>query len=242
MNKPTPVEISPNPLVTSTIEIRFKSTFDSTAILAVIYPLVIEDFNSVISSQIPSELKIKEEFKYAPDFIFSNPDYSFSFNDCVIVFDNVGEYKFWDNYFPFVKKQLTKVLNLNFIESIERVGIRYASIFEKETSLEGVALILPKFKIDGFEDRFKIFRTDLKQHDFNFHLQLANQAKITRRTTDKIFSGAYIDIDASCRRPIQPADVDSVFDLIDSLHKEEKELFFNKLLNPQFVEKLNPKY
>ena len=75
-----PKEISPNPLVSSTIELRFISELLDSDILANVFPVFSKDFPNLTEGQIPKEIKKQEpQLKYSPDYILKNEKFSISF-------------------------------------------------------------------------------------------------------------------------------------------------------------------
>lgn len=231
-----PVEISPNPLVISTVELRFTSTLNEESVLPTIFPIFSKELPSLSNSKIPRELANSDEvFKYSPDFTLSNESYSMSISNRVISFENVNEYTLWDNYFSFIKKQLKTLFELNIITTIERIGVRYGSIFDD--SFDQILRFNPTFSIDGYDESLVHNRTEFKKNNITLTLQIAKAAKIIRNSKTQI--GTLIDIDASYTNG--PEFKDDIFQLIDELHTAEKTLFF-ELLQPDYLKNLNPKY
>jgi len=234
-----PKEISPNPLIISSIEVRFISDLDEANVLGTFFPVFSKELEKLSTGKIPSKIrKVQEHLKYFPDYTLSNNKYSVSFSNKAILFENVGEYTFWDNYFDFVKKQLTKLFSLKIIKKIERIGVRYASILKQEENLNNILKHYPVFSINGFDEQLVLIRTDLKKNKNNLHLQIARNAKTELNGIVK--NGLLIDIDASNSNIIEQDD-EIVFKIIDELHSDEKSLFF-ELLTPTYLSKLNPKY
>lgn len=233
-----PKEISPNPLVSSTIELRFISELLDSDILANVFPVFSKDFPNLTEGQIPKEIKKQEpQLKYSPDYILKNEKFSISFSNCVLSFENITDYPLWGNYFPFIKENLLKFLSLGIVKKIDRVGLRYASILEDVLDPNEVLKYIPVLNIDGYEQEFAIFRTDIKKGIYNLHLQIAKKAQVQKGS--RRFSGFLIDIDASISNNIEMDN--TIYDLISNLHQEQKKLFFD-LLKPEFIKKLNPKY
>lgn len=232
-----PIEISPNPLVTSAVELRFVSEIDRTKILPVVYRKFQDLLPNLRESAIPQEIKkMDPQLKYSPDFILSNDDYSLAFSNNVVLFENVSDYKLWGNYFPFIKICLSLFFELGIIKVIERIGVRYASVFDG-TKILDVVNEVPALKISGYEQKLALHRVELKNDDFNFNLQIANNAKVTK--SNKVLSGGYIDIDAVYSQEVVPDK--SIFEIIDKLHVQQKTLFFD-LLKKTFLETLNVRY
>lgn len=233
-----PISISPNPLFTSTIEIRFSSSLNKTDL----FKIMSKNFSSELplfeEGKIPQELKDKEEsFKYAPDYLLKNDDFSLAFSTKSISFEHISEYKLWPNYFQFIKQCLTKIFNLDIIEKIERCGVRYGSILEEKFNTADILIDLPNLKINNLQSNFIGFQAEYTTSKNKLYLQISPNVKLVKSNITR--KGLYIDIDASFNGSLTPSE--EVFKIIDNLHKEQKELFFG-LLKKDFIETLNPKY
>jgi len=88
---------------------------------------------------------------------------------------------------------------------------------------------------NNYSQEMNLFRSLLKVDEVDLLLQIARSAKVQKR--EKSFSGLLIDIDASTKS----IDENKIIDIIDSLHTEQKKLFFG-LLKPDFINTLNPTY
>ncbi len=233
-----PKSISPNPLFTSTIEVRFTSNLNRYDLFEKINSVFREKFPTIEEGKIPQELKDHEEqFKYAPDFILKNDDFVISFSTKSISFEHVSEYTYWTNYFSFIKNSLEKVFELGFIESIDRCGVRYGSILDGQQNPNNVLKETPRMDINNMQSEFNgfqcIFNTDISK----LFLQISTNVKLVKEGVTK--TGLYVDIDASYAKELKPNN--EVFAIIDKLHKDQKELFFG-LLKKEYLETLNPKY
>jgi uncharacterized protein (TIGR04255 family) len=234
-----PKKISPNPLVTSTVEIRFSINIDPSKLFSVVYPSFASELPSFEENKIPKEIRMQQEqLMFFPDYILRNEEFSLSFSNNVISFENVTEYKLWNNYFPFIEKQLNKFFSLNIVESISRIGVRYASVFDGKTKIDEVLNFTSKVAVEGYEQSMVLMRLDFKKANYNFHVQLAGNGKAIKN--NKSLSGVYIDVDSSYTANLNPNS--DILRIIDELHDEGKVLFFTKLLKPSFLETLNPTY
>ena len=234
---PLPKKISPNPLLISSIELRFVSKSNKDLMLAALFPVFSDELPILSTSKIPAELRVQEQFKYAGDYSFSNDVYSLSFSDKVVVIEVIGEYPLWDSFFSFVKNQFSKLLKTNLMETIERIGVRYASVLDHTEELNKILTHIPRFNIENFEEDLILVRTDLKRNGKNLHLQIVKNAKIERNKIVK--NGTFIDIDASYKGPIEPNE--RIFKEITELHSLQKDLFF-ELISKDYLNKLNPEY
>lgn len=233
-----PIEISPDPLVISTIEIRFVPKIEDANLLPLVYKHFQELTPNLEQSKIPLQIKKSDKnFQYAPDFSLNNNQYKFSFSNCVLSFENISNYSLWNNYFSFISNVTNTFINLNIIGNIERIGVRYASIFNEITSVQAVFNFDQKINLNGYNEIFEQFKTNLVKEDINFLVQIFANAEANKAGNFK--KGVCIDIDASVTPPNLP--VDQVLNTIDRLHKEEKIVFFS-LLRQEFLNSLNPKY
>jgi len=234
-----PIEISPNPLIRSTVEIRFSAKIERTKLFSAVYPSFASTFPIFEENKIPKEIRnLRSELKFSPDYILKNDDFTLSFGANSISFENASEYKFWRVYFPFIKHQLEIFFSLNIIDRINRIGVRYASIFGDGKKIDDILQLSTALNIDGYNQTFVSMNNIYKKGNYNFRVQLADNAQLIKN--NKPLSGAYIDIDGSYKGELQPDT--NIFNLIDEIHTEGKNLFFLKLLKPSFLATLNPKY
>lgn len=233
-----PVEISPNPLVTSTIELRFSSPSPSNILFPKVYKAFQDDFPNFELSNLPPEVKASNpQFKYAPDYVLSNDHYKLSFSNSVLTFEHVSAYQFWKNYFPFVSKCFHTFFEIVKTEFIERIGVRYASVLDKTENANQVLASVPGIELPGYDQKFEHYRSIINIKNINLLLQIFDNAKAVKM--DQTITGVYIDIDASFNQKIEPNE--KVLEVIDLLHSEQKKLFFS-LLKEDFIQTLNPKY
>lgn len=233
-----PKEIFPNPLIISTIEIRYTTLVESEKIFPLIFGIFTNDFPKFEANNIPKEFKENEpNLKYAPDFILTNDDYKLSFSNKVILFENNGPYKLWPNYFKFITTCLDKLISLNLITSIERVGLRYASILGG-SNINEIFKTVPKIQIGDSIEELERFNTNiLVTKNVNLYLQILNRAEAITPTERK--TGIIVDIDASFKD--YSISIENLKEDINTLHKTQKEFFFN-LLNQSYIDSLKPVY
>ena len=233
-----PKSISPNPLFISTIEIRFSSNITKSELLQKMILTFADEFSDLEQSKIPEDLKQQEnQFKYSADYILSNNDYHLSFATNSISFEHNSEYKYWDTYFDFIKKSLDKIFNLKFIDKIERCGVRYGSMLDGLVD-PAIALIdIPKLEINGMQSEFGGFKSTFSTQMSNLYLQITPNSKIVKQGEER--RGLYIDIDSSLSKELEPNQ--EIFSIIDTLHKDQKQLFFG-LLKEEYIKTLNPQY
>jgi len=234
-----PIEISPNPLIRSTVEISFSAKIERAKLFSAVYPPFASTFPIFEENKIPKGIRnLRSELKFSPDYILRNDDFTLSFGANSISFENVSEYKFWSVYFPFIKQQLETFFGLNIIDKINRIGLRYASVFGNGKKINDILQLSTDVRTEGYQQSFVSMTNNYKMGDYNFRVHLADNVQLIKN--NKPLSGAYIDIDGSFKGELQPSS--NIFNVIDEIHTEGKNLFFLKLLRPSFLATLNPKY
>lgn len=234
-----PIEISPSPLITTTIEIRYVSTLESSQIFPLVYSAFMSELPNVEQNKLPLQLRqMEKNLKYVPDYILSNESYKLSFSGCVLSFENTGDYKLWGSYFPFVSKCFETFFKLIDIHFFERIGVRYGSVLDKTEGINQVLNFVPSIGVEGYNQKFESYRSNLEIDNVNLLLQIKDNANLVNTKKGSI-SGLYIDIDASILNKMNPDE--DILKLIDKLHFEQKRLFFS-LLKSEYIKTLNPKY
>ncbi len=232
-----PKKISPSPLVSSTVEIRFKSDKDTSGLLTSLLPEISKKLGKIESTSLPREVRLKTpELKYYPEYIFSNDDYSLSCNESFVSFENITEYKLWNNYSSFLKDIIGIVFESGIIQEIERVGVRYQSEFSGKKFKE-IFKESPTYGLAGFEEDFLKYMTKIKSEDFNIILRLKKGIH-DNNLEENVEDSHKIDIDVFLNENLK---LDELINKIDSAHGVLKKLFFD-LLTEEFVQNLNPEY
>jgi uncharacterized protein (TIGR04255 family) len=234
-----PIQISPNPLITTVIELRYITAKDPVNILGLVLSSFSNYFPKFSPNVIPEEVKLKNaQLTHHADYILQNDEFSIAFSKNVVIFENLKDYPLWDIFFSTYKKVMNQYLELGFIEKVTRVGVRFASVFDNNFDVSATFKYYPTFSIPQYEETLSLLNTVLKQDRYSYRLQVSPNAKVEAK--GKQMSGIYIDIDAFFERHLDPIPKE-IFRIIDQLHTGEKTLFFS-LLKPDFISKLNPQY
>lgn len=236
-----PKRLAPNPLVLSTVEIRFTSTLSEGDVLSTFYPAFSAKYPKIRDNRVPKDLRNRiVNLKYSADYTLYNDQFSVSISNNLIAFENVNDYQLWDKYFPFIVDSLKCLEQLRIITSINRVGVRYASIFEQAKDFSDVINTNITFPYTDFQPKLRLYHADYKKDDILIQVRISEQAKVEKEG-QKPKSGIYFDLDAAMNKELPQAIDEKLFSIIDSLHSEEKKMFFS-LLKPDFIKSLNPEY
>lgn len=235
-----PVEITPNPLISAAVELRFESDLKSERLLPTFFPVLGHDFPNLISNDLPRDIRKETPFQFASDYVFSNDQYSVGISPNVIVFENVSGYALWNNYFPVIQNNLKKVFSGAFQFKFTRFGIRYVSVLDGYNKINGAVKLNIEIPNEfGYQLSKQTYRTILSKDLYTLQLQISEDAIAKKTNSEK--RGLYIDIDISRvgNLPTQPND--ELFKIIDEMHHLEKELFYS-LLTPEQLKLLKPRY
>ncbi|MFL9845069.1 TIGR04255 family protein [Flavobacterium rhizosphaerae] len=238
-----PKKIYPDPIVSSTIEIRFKSLMEKKNILPSFLSNFYTELNSFEQSNIPPELKQADDIlKYYPDYTLKNDKYSLSFSDVAFAFENVSEYTLWENYSSFIFEKLKKIFELNLIDKIDRIGLRFASLINQTGDLNRILINTPNISVADFDNlEFKSYSCVVSKDLFNLHLKINSNQELLAKAKER--KGLLIDIDASFEnKHNEDFSYHKTCEIISDLHSVEKKLFFSLLKEKFIEEELQPTY
>lgn len=239
-----PIKITPCPIVETVLEIRFSSLFPSEVIYGLFFNPLKEIFDSNIEklpmAQIPDLIRNQDpNFKFKPYFRVVKDNTVFQFAPDLINIININSYLGWDVFFEKIKTILDSIASTNVINKIERISLRYIDFFELD--------IIDKINLDinlnnSILKSNEIFlRAKIENEEVDKILQVSNSAMIVKNSLP--INGSTLDIDISLKdySKVSANDKENLYSLIDKLHTEEKETFF-QLLKEDFLKTLNPKY
>lgn len=233
-----PKEISPEPRILATIEIRFDLLPDITNFVL----LLVSNFSNLLPKvsgrRIPPHLALLPNARFAGEFVFSNDEFNLSVGRFSLSLENAKEYPKWDQFYSMLQKCLNIFFELKVTHKINRVGVRYGnvfSVFEAQSILKHNSLL----SSTQYTEQLISLATNLKKDDLEIVLQIASNAAVAQN--DKMVNGSLIDIDISKSNLVE-YNLDTILKLIDKLHTEVKILLFENLLNEEYLKTLKIKY
>lgn len=236
-----PKKINPCPIVEAVLEIRFNSSFPADAVYGVLFLPLKQIFNSEIEKlpilQIPELIRNQDpSFKYKPYYRMVKDDIVFQFAPDLISIININSYLGWDVFSQKINEILNKVIELNVIDKIERIALRYIDFFDTDI-IDKINLSI-NINNDVLESKETFLRTKIESEKFEKILQVSNSAMNIRNSVS--VNGSTLDIDVSLKDYTNISN-ENLYSSISELHKEEKVTFF-KLLKEDFLNTLNPEY
>lgn len=163
-------------------------------------------------------------------------------NDGSLTFHCMNSYPGWSTYIGQIQKVLRLLLGSGTIRDFHRAGLRYISEFPNIDILEKVNF---KVELQGVNEPMVSgnFRVEWTKPPLRFIINLASKlpiAPLVVQSTEKVAFTSLIDIDV-IRQDFSENNPEKLFALIDEVHLNEKEQFF-QLLKPEFLKTLHPEY
>jgi len=237
-----PKQINPCPINQAVVEIRFNSSLPSDAVFGVVYNKLKESYRS--AEQLPI-LQIPEAVRnydpnllYQPHYKLIKEYYAFQVGPKVISLAITEQkYTTWESYYEEIQSVFEKIKEINFIDNVLRVGLRYINFFADDIWENiNINVKIIENEIAGEE----IFvRTVLPKDEYKVMLQTGNQIRL-EENNQVVGRASIIDIDTS----IEGANINFFEDMnsiLEKGHSIEKETFFG-LLKDDFLKSLNPEY
>ena len=235
-----PDKISPNPLLSSVVDIRFLSNIVPSELLSSVVPILSKEFPNIVHSNIPFAIKGDPQFQFLAEYVFSNDKFSVSIDNNVISFENLGNYYGWSIYYELIKSVLKKLNPILKPSKIIRVAARYISLFNSPDKLsENIIISEPFQKLSNIVQKNLAIESSFIKEDFQIRLKVSQNGTVRTGLISK--KGMYIDIDTAKEVQLPTSFNDDLFEIIGNTHFQGKSFFFN-LLQPAFLNSLNPEY
>lgn len=240
-----PKKIQKEPLIDATVEIRFESLIDRSAVFGVIYYALRELYTKV--EQLPI-------MQLPLDAIESDPltasqaryrIYSEKFNlqigpSSVSVHCN-NNYLGWAEYSQEIFRVIQIINELKIVKNVNRVGVRYVNFLHYSLDIFRdlqLKLSFPQRNLDKLPTTIRVLLPELPDNKYFTQLSIANYTEAIRDNEKMV--GSVIDIDT-----IRTVDLENFFSgykqIIDQAHDIEKSLFFG-LFTEEYLESLEPLY
>ena len=244
-----PIKITPAPVVEAVIELRFKSNEPRESVFGMIYPSLKDSFpnyNSLPILQLPSQIvNDNPMLNQAPHYELINGNISVLLGPEVlsVVYRNRttgDEYPGWDKHLrDTVFDVFTKADSTGYINTVNRLGIRYVNFFKDCNILDKTEVSI-KLLEAATDTEETMLRTVLKRGNINNIIMISNKSTYVSDGIQK--NGSLIDIDSFMETTSKKEDffINLKTKLTD-VHDENKKIFFS-LLKDDFVATLKPEY
>jgi len=209
VNEPFPLKLSPVPIISAVVEIKFIPNIPNDAVFGVLYPLLNQKFpnlNKLPILQVPSDIRDRDpQFMNSPHYELSNGKTNIlkvllGPGVLAIVFNKINnEYPGWTEYIEKeIQKIYSDVFDSKIVKSITRFGIRYTDFFDTNIFENTEFHILQDDYNIALNEKVQIIRS-FEKENFMHNVVLSNNAGINIDGINKI--GSIIDIDSYIDNP-----------------------------------------
>lgn len=239
-----PLKIRKEPYIDTTVEIRFESEIDKSAVFGVVYFALKDTYTRVEQLPMPT-LQFDEANSFNGLSLaahFRHRIYSEKFNlqisgDSISIHCNEA-YWGWTEYSKEILRVISIIKEIKIIRKITRLGLRYINFFPDNVNIFKnleMRLAFSKKDISDYPASIRVF---LPEDEFVTQLQIANLTEVERKGETVI--GSVIDIDTIC--DTSSIDFFTLYDqLINKAHQIEKNIFFD-LFTDEYLKYLEPVY
>lgn len=234
-----PKKLTPDLIVDSVIEIRFASEYPESAVFGLVFDRVKTGYPNYKSTNIPAEIRQQDiGLRYFPEAYISNDDFTIGLSKNSLVVGGGVRYKGWETYSAEINRLIAEVLtDERLMVSIDRIGLRYINFFEGISMVDQIADLNVTFNnMTDYARKASSYRLELNKGDIGYILNCADNASYNGNPQ----KGCIVDIDAYYSS-VPNRDRASIVRCIETLHVEEKKLFFS-LLKDEAVNARNPEY
>lgn len=209
MNEPFPVKLSPVPIISAVVEIKFIPNLPNDAVFGALYPLLNKRFpnlNKLPILQVPSDIRDRDpQFMNSPHYeLFDNENNILKIllgpGVLAIVFNKTSnEYPGWTEYIEKeIQEIYSDVFESKIVKKVTRFGIRYTDFFDTNIFKNTEFNILQNDYNIALNEKVQIVRNFEKENFFH-NVVLSNNAAINVDGIDKM--GSIIDIDSYIDNP-----------------------------------------
>lgn len=236
-----PYKISPCPILEVTVEIKFSTTYPHNAIFGIFYNVFKDKFNQIESlpiTQIPEEVRINDpNFKFKVFYKLHGNNYTIQIGYDVITLHCNEPYVGWNDFSVVITEFFSRVQSTGLINQVLSLSLQYINFFENDIFKNAnVSIEVAGKKIDSGKSTIRI---EIPHKEYIQVLQVANDIVVENPLKKSRKQGSLLDISLIVIEPIDFFNQAMV--LINSLHDEEKEIFF-ELLKNNFLSTLNPQF
>jgi len=128
-----PKKIAPCPIIDALLEIRFETDVHPSAVFGIIYHAISTKYPNVEKLpvlQVPEPVRDNDPtFKFKPYFKVTDNNYIVQIGPDVITISSHPKYAGWNSFSAEIFTLIHTVQNLDIVNSIVRLGLRYINFF-----------------------------------------------------------------------------------------------------------------
>ena len=223
-----PRRISPCPINEAILEIRFQTRPDflGGAVFGLLYKEFRNQYRDVQKQpvlQIPEQMRTNDPgLMYLPEYHLTGGPFKLLIGQRVLSVVVAGEYSGWPAFLVRVEEVLEAVRSLEFIDRLERLGLRYINVFDFDIfDHSTLALIHGGAPLETRSTRIV---SRIEADAFEHTLTVANGLKV--RNENDVIGESIIDIDTATSTGLEGF-FDSPRSVLEEAHNRENKLFFS---------------
>jgi uncharacterized protein (TIGR04255 family) len=243
-----PHRLKQEPLIEAIWELRFEKPEASDALPGQLYEALRKRGKSVTMKRLPTAdipapvVQMNPAFRYAPrQRITEEPAAALLWQtgDQIITLNCCKPYIGWLALKPEIEALIEIVEKCDLNLKFERHSLRYINVLTLDPAPDISALAI-NMKLGGhhIQNNPLQLRTEIKEGNFGHVIQIATPAEA--HPPEGPITGTIVDLETHSVEP--PKDFDTLRGELDVLHDGLKELFFDHILSPKALKRLEPEY
>ncbi|ADU64805.1 hypothetical protein Selin_0046 [Desulfurispirillum indicum S5] len=234
-----PSKLQNDAIIESILEIQFNANVPDDAVYGLVYPTLNRHYPNTTTlpiTNIPEEIRRTDpSLRYHAWYTFEKHPLRINLGPRSIAFINTKPYLGWNDWSTHINHVLGEIKEINLINSVERIGLRYINFFnEKILNKAHIKLQIAKKEIDNESTSV---RTEFISGEYTIILQIGSN--VNAFSGDSNLLGSIIDIDCIILKSMDSGEFFNKFSsLTEEAHKKGKQLFF-ELIGNELLESLN---
>ena len=238
--KPLPKKIYPNHLRSTVVEFRFVPRYEASVQKGMLWQVLSGSLDPVSEHIYRADAQIHLErprqivsigAENPLVFLIGTGKFSLTIHERHLFFNMVDAYPGWSDYKRAMQMVFDLFEKIEFMGSIQRIGLRYVSVHPNMTlgNATRLKLSLPQ----------EINKSSIAQIRFQ---EVQGSDEIISTFQDLLErKQSIIDIDVSTNLTLPKINWETAEPIADRLHNLQKRRFFD-ILHPDYLEELNPKF
>ncbi len=243
-----PNKITPDRIHQAIVEIRYESSLPFEILLGMFFNSLDKTyFYTTVNPRVRNNIPLSQIQRGLlnidiSQIHFYNEKIQVTIRPNAWTFSCIKEYIGWNNYLPEIEKVVKQFFDIDVINHVTRIGVRYISRYPSIPISEFINFSF-SFGMPEVNSENYLFRSEFNKDDCKVLLNLHNNVRVAEPDDAnslelKIFS--IVDIDV-IKQGFNEKEIKQIIKYIDNAHFTEKSVFF-KLLKSDFLASLNPEY
>lgn len=242
-----PTKLNNSKLIDTIFQIKYDDSKESEILFAELYPLLSEDdfnYTRLETADLPQEFREKEpSLEFSAYYKFDKENLNILIGPKMISFTMTSPYTGWAEYKSFITEKLEKLEKILINRKVRQVSMRYINFFVTEDIFENINIVINDDFLGNGPQHFrkKSYNTavECENQKFQLAVQINNKVSLLMELDKSEQIGSIIDLDLFTKTEIIASDIPII---IDELHKNIKNTFFNIISSEYLKNNLQPEY